>query len=394
MKLELKIGTTSKRIGISIADASSNVGAGLAGLLYNSTGLTWYYWREDEGNAGATQVTLATATRGTWATGGFIEKDATNLPGEYEIGIPDAALASGAKWVKMLLKGAANMVPVPIEIQLVAYNPDSATDLGLSTLTGNVPQTGDGYARVGAAGAGLTALGDTRIANLDATISSRTKPADTQARVTLVDTLTTYTGNTPQTGDSFARIGALGAGLTAVASQASLSALITTVGIAGAGLTAADDAILTAIAALNNLSQANIRSALGLASANLDTQLDALPTNAELATALGTADDAVLAAIAALNNLAAGAAMTLTAGERLAIADAARARQLTEPATYPAIGVAPTLQEILFMIHGLLADFVFTGTTQSIKRLDAPATEAMSFEIDSETAATEHVRVG
>ena len=35
--------------------------------------------------------------------------------------------------------------------------------------------------------------------------------------VTTVTTLTTYTGNTPQTGDSFARIGAAGAGLTAVA---------------------------------------------------------------------------------------------------------------------------------------------------------------------------------
>ena len=68
-------------------------------------------------------------------------------------------------------------------------------------------------------------------------------------------------------------------------------------------LATADDAVLAAIAALNNLSQANIRTAIGLGSANLDTQLDALPTNAELATALGTADDAVLAAIAALNNL-------------------------------------------------------------------------------------------
>ena len=36
-----------------------------------------------------------------------------------------------------------------------------------------INQTGDAYARVGTAGAGLTALGDTRIANLDATVSSR-----------------------------------------------------------------------------------------------------------------------------------------------------------------------------------------------------------------------------
>lgn len=50
---------------------------------------------------------------------------------------------------------------------------------------------------------------------------------------------------------------------------------------------------------------ATIRAAVGLAAANLDTQIGDLPTNAELATALGTADDAVLAAIAALNNLSA-----------------------------------------------------------------------------------------
>ncbi len=43
----------------------------------------------------------------------------------------------------------------------------------LTTYTGNTPQTGDSYARIGAAGAGLTALGDTRIANLDAAVSTR-----------------------------------------------------------------------------------------------------------------------------------------------------------------------------------------------------------------------------
>ncbi len=86
----------------------------------------------------------------------------------------------------------------------------------VTTYTGNTVQTGDNFARIGAAGAGLTALGDTRIANLDATISSRLAPAGTLAAVTLVSTLTTYTGNTPQTGDSFARLGAAGAGLTAL----------------------------------------------------------------------------------------------------------------------------------------------------------------------------------
>jgi hypothetical protein len=40
------------------------------------------------------------------------------------------------------------------------------------------------------------------------------------SNVTNVGTLTTYTGNTPQTGDSFARIGATGSGLTSLAPSA------------------------------------------------------------------------------------------------------------------------------------------------------------------------------
>lgn len=96
----------------------------------------------------------------------------------------------------------------------------------------------------------------------------------------------------------------LNATVSSRASQASVDDLPTNAELATA-LGTADDAVLAAVAALNDLSQADIRTAVGLASANLDTQLADLPTNAELATALGTADDAVLAAIAALNNLSA-----------------------------------------------------------------------------------------
>lgn len=54
----------------------------------------------------------------------------------------------------------------------------------LTTYTGNTPQTGDSYARIGVAGAGLTAIGDTRIANLDATVSSRGTSTLTQTQIT------------------------------------------------------------------------------------------------------------------------------------------------------------------------------------------------------------------
>ncbi|MER9937418.1 hypothetical protein [Mesorhizobium sp. M0088] len=61
----------------------------------------------------------------------------------------------------------------------------------------------------------------------------------------------------------------------------------------------------TGVTGFNDLDAAGVRGAIGLASANLDTQIDALPTNAELTAALAGSDDVTLAAIAALNNLSA-----------------------------------------------------------------------------------------
>ena len=122
--------------------------AGLTGLAYNSGSLTWYYWREDTGNSGGVSVTLATATRGTFTSGGFKEIDATNLPGWYEIGIPDAVLASGAYWAIMELKGATNMAPVLIEIQLVTYDPTDG-NLGLTGLSGLTAPTAGALPTVG-----------------------------------------------------------------------------------------------------------------------------------------------------------------------------------------------------------------------------------------------------
>lgn len=61
--------------------------------------------------------------------------------------------------------------------------------------------------------------------------------------VVLTDTVTTYTGNTPQTGDSFARLGApVGASLSA--DIAAVEAQTDDIGVAGAGLTALGDARL------------------------------------------------------------------------------------------------------------------------------------------------------
>jgi len=115
MKLIIKKATTSKIIQIFIQNSSLTTGAGLAGLVYNSAGLTAYYIKV--GDASATVISLTNATVGTWTSSGFKEVDATNMPGVYEIGIPNACLTTVAQ-VVIMLKGAANMAPVVLEIQL------------------------------------------------------------------------------------------------------------------------------------------------------------------------------------------------------------------------------------------------------------------------------------
>lgn len=117
MYLSIPAGATSRIIAFPIFDSSSTTGAKLAGLVYNTASLTAYYNREGASGA-AVAITLAAATKGTWVSGGFVAVDATNIPGSYELHLPDAALAVGAKSVLVSLKGAANMVPVDFLIEL------------------------------------------------------------------------------------------------------------------------------------------------------------------------------------------------------------------------------------------------------------------------------------
>src|SRR5258708_1816611 len=121
MKLEKLAGATSEIWQIFVQDKTSTVGAGLAGLVFNTSGLTAYYHRDTDNTA--TAITLVTMTVGTFTSSGFKEIDATNMPGWYQFCPPNAAIASGAKSCAFHLKGATNMAPLPIEVQLTAINP-------------------------------------------------------------------------------------------------------------------------------------------------------------------------------------------------------------------------------------------------------------------------------
>ncbi len=173
MKLKVLRGTTSKLLRVFIQDSSKTDGSGLTGLTYGTSGLSWYYCREGDGST--TSVTPVTATLGTYTSSGFIAVDGTNMPGVYEIGIPNAALSSGNS-VVMMLRGAANMVPVLIEIELDAVNYQSATNFGLSALPTANPGAANGLfvAGTNAATTVSTAFTTTFTGNLTGSVASVT----------------------------------------------------------------------------------------------------------------------------------------------------------------------------------------------------------------------------
>jgi hypothetical protein len=189
--------------------------------------------------------------------------------------------------------------------------------------------------------------------------------------VVLTDTVTTYTGNTPQTGDAYARIGATGSGLTTLALQSSVDDLPTNAEL-NTALGTADDAVLAAIAALNNLSAAQVNAEVDTALSDYDG-----PTNAELATALGTADDAILAAIAALNNLSSAQAQT-------AVTSALTAA-LTEG--YRGTGATGSVRDLLYEIIAHMGESSISSVTKTIKKLDG-STTAKTYTLDSSSAPT------
>lgn len=129
-------GTTSHSVNICIYDSSSTVGAGLSGLVFNTSGLVASYTFTGA-NATRTAVTLATlaAINSAFSSGGFKEIDATNMKGGYRLDIPNAALAAASgQTVTFELHGATNMAPCWFEIELTATNNQDGVRGGMTAL--------------------------------------------------------------------------------------------------------------------------------------------------------------------------------------------------------------------------------------------------------------------
>lgn len=128
MKRKIRAGTTSLSLPVIVYDNTSTTGAGLSGITHASSGLVFEYRRQ--GQSSWTSVTPVSKTLGTYTSGGIVASGSRD--GRYEIDIPDAAVAAGARFVEVCLRGVANMHPVDIEIELDAVNYQDATNFGLS----------------------------------------------------------------------------------------------------------------------------------------------------------------------------------------------------------------------------------------------------------------------
>lgn len=160
MKRKIKAGSTSHMEPIRVYDSSSTTGAYLGSIVYNTSGLTGKYRRE--GSSAWTPMTLANATAGTFTSEGWAVP--TSGPtGSYEVHIPNAAIAAGAKWVEIEYWGVTNMHPVQLFYELDAVDYQTAN-------FGSTAQTGDCYPPVSDGTYGNAAL-KTSLDNLGTSVA-------------------------------------------------------------------------------------------------------------------------------------------------------------------------------------------------------------------------------
>ncbi len=132
--------------------------------------------------------------------------------------------------LRVIFSEAATCLPVWADFQVVPANIYDSLVLGSDLVDVSVTQLlGTAWLTPAVAGTPDVNMklisGDATAADNAEAFFDGTGYAGTNNVIPLVTVLTTYTGNTPQTGDAYALIGAAGAGLTALASQASVNTL-------------------------------------------------------------------------------------------------------------------------------------------------------------------------
>jgi hypothetical protein len=111
--------------------------AGKTGIAFDAAGLVCSYHRD---TGSRTAITLISGTHGTHADGAWSENQSTHEKGIYQIAVPDAAFATGARYVSITCYGASDMQQADKQVLLIA-GPDGVGDIETTEITA-VPGTG------------------------------------------------------------------------------------------------------------------------------------------------------------------------------------------------------------------------------------------------------------
>jgi hypothetical protein len=128
----MKAGTKSKLL---LVYATSGDGTSArTGLARNLSAGSAAYIRE--GDSAARNVPIVQGRVGEWGAGAFAEVDPELLPGVYQFGAPDEMIAEGSARAVLLIRFPGAVIK-PVEINLVAYDPQDAERIGVWSLAGH-----------------------------------------------------------------------------------------------------------------------------------------------------------------------------------------------------------------------------------------------------------------
>lgn len=224
-KLTVKTGSTSRLEHVFILDSTSTTGAGKTGLTDASVTMSFFR----PADTTVTLVTLSAGTLGTWTTGGFKEINATDMPGVYEIGMPNAVFAATFNHSVVMVKGTG-IAPVVLEYNLVSYDPLDTVRLGLTALPNVVSGVAGAIITSGTGTAQLTtATGQVTVAtNNDKTAYSLSGTQTFNMTGNVTGNLTGSVGSIASGGITSASFAAGAIDASAIASDAITSAELAT----------------------------------------------------------------------------------------------------------------------------------------------------------------------
>lgn len=151
----IKAGSVGVSIHVLIRRRLDNAEA--TGLVFNTAGSVASYCRQ---GAVRTAISLVAQTvAGAWVSGGFVEVDASTMPGLYRLDLPDSAVDAGVDFVT-----------------LAFVSPNNYAFMERIAISSDVMQSGDAYVRLGAP-AGASVAADIAAVNAK-TINLPPDPAD------------------------------------------------------------------------------------------------------------------------------------------------------------------------------------------------------------------------